>query len=604
MSAAREREDEFEESEIAGAVGGRAAFRHLMAEVARRGAWPGLLGGLALVALATAASLLEPLIIGFAIDQAILPRDPVRLRQWVVIAAIAVIVRIAATIGQGYAFEAVGQRVAQDLRLRLAERVIRQPMATFDRHPAGRLLTRLTNDVAGIGEMFSAGLVTMLSNLAFIAGILIWLLNLDWRLGLWAGGVFPIVALSALHFGKLLSRAYRDARAKLSRFNAALAESLQGMRVVQLFGREAAQSERLGRINAEYTESQTGAVRIYAVFQPTITIAAAASTGLVLYHGGLDVSSGRISVGTLVTVFAYVLSLFQPLRELAEKWNVFLSGMASAERVYSILSWPTEPRVDAAAERPFTLRGDLVFENVWFAYNEPEWVLRDLSFRVRAGERVGIVGHTGAGKSSLLALLMRFYEPQRGRILLDGRDLREYDRRELRRAIGLVPQEPFLFRGTTQENLTLFGTSRRPFAEIEAEFPELTAAAGFPQAATAERGSNLSVGQRQILAFARTWARAPSLWILDEATANVDSHTERRLQALLDRSARGQTTLVVAHRLATLRGADRILVLHHGALVEEGSHRELVARDGVYAKLDAYHRAQAAAVEAGWSAAP
>jgi ATP-binding cassette subfamily B multidrug efflux pump len=341
-----------------------------------------------------------------------------------------------------------------------------------------------------------------------------------------------------------------------------------------------------------------GTLRTFALFQPTITLGQGLATMVVLGFGAMAVSRGEIPLGTLVAFFAYVQMLFQPMRELADRWIAFVSGMASAERVFSMLEWRDEegrngtlrlnpiPSVHGGHLKP--IRGEIVFENVWFAYRDENWVLRDFNLTVRAGERIGVVGHTGAGKSTLIQLLLRFHEPRRGRILLDGRDLRDWDRRELRARIGLIQQEVFLFSGTVDENIRLWvGDPVRP-----EDVSDLGIDQELLGVKLEERGGNRSQGERQLLAFARARAARPSLWILDEATANVDSETEIRLERAFSEASRGCTVFMIAHRLSTVRSCDRILVLHRGELVEQGSHSELVALGGLYAHL---HRAQLAA---------
>lgn len=554
-------------------------FRRLLGYLSRHR--PLFWGGVLLILAATAAGLLEPRLFGYAVDEAVIPKDLGRLQKLALAFLGVEIVRVLATVGQSLIFTLLGQRVMQDLRQELLSHLQRLPVTTFDQNPAGRLVTRVTNDIGSLAEMFSAGFVTILVNILTVAGIVGWLFVLDSKLALLSLVIFPFLLGASVYFSGKLRVAYREARARLSAFNASLAENLMGMKVVQLFGREKRQLERLAAINESYAQAQIGSVRVFAFFQPSITWATGISMALVIAYGGrkamLPASEGGIAPGVLVAFFAYVLTIFQPIREIADKWNLFLSGMASAERIFSILDWPVEMKpFESHLPAPGTLKGDLRFEGVWFAYDTENWVLKDFSLHIRPGMKVGVVGHTGAGKSTLVSLLLRFYEPQRGRILVDGRDIREWDRRVLRSRIGMIQQDVFLFSGSIAENITLF----KPGVD------EAVDLSGFASRGELyERGVNLSMGERQRIAFMRAKASEPDLWILDEATSNVDSRTEIEISRELELAARGKTQLLVAHRLATVRECDLILVLHQGELVEAGRHDELVQAKGTYSKL-------------------
>jgi ATP-binding cassette subfamily B protein len=344
--------------------------------------------------------------------------------------------------------------------------------------------------------------------------------------------------------------------------------------------------KRYAELNENYTRAQTASIRAYAYLQPAITVASGVSMALLIWYGGKAAADGSIKVGILVADFAYAVALFRPLREIADKWNVFLAGLAAAEKLFAVLEWPVELPEDAAAE-PYDLRGDIAFEDVWFAYEGDRWAISNLSFHVSAGARVGIVGATGCGKSTLIALLLRFYEPQRGRILLDGKDLREYERRRLRASFGLVQQDVFLFSGSVAENIAMFqrgnagGTS--PLAALEDLGLEVPA-----DRQLSERGGNVSAGERQLVSFARAAAAQPVIWILDEATSNMDTSSEQVMERVLARTAQGKTLLRVAHRLASTRDCDPILVMNKGHLAEIGGHAGLLARGGLYARLFKY----------------
>jgi ATP-binding cassette subfamily B protein len=538
------------------------------------------------VFVGTAAALVEPRLFGYTIDEAIVPKDGNRLAQLTALFLFIIVARVAAMIGQGYLFEALGQAVTQDLRMAVFSRLQKLPLSFFDRNPAGRLLTRVTNDIAALAEIFSAGFVMMVSNALLVAGILIWLIVLSPRLGLITVSVFPVMAILTVRFSRQLAISYREARSKLSALNAYLAENLMGMRVVHLFNRQNLHLQRFSRLNQRYTDAQVSTIRTYAFLQPTITIASGASMALLIWFGGNEALDGRVQLGVLVAYFAYALALFRPLREIADKWNIFLSGLASAERIFAVLDWPTE-LPDVTSEAPYEgLKGHIVFENVWFAYDDEHWVLRNISFEIPAGTRLGIVGHTGSGKTTLINLLMRFYEPQKGRILLDGKDLREYDKSRLRASLGLVQQDVFLFSGSVSENISLFAakSERSPSAILE----QLGLA---NERLLSERGGNLSAGERQFVAFARASEKRPRIWILDEPTSNIDSASELRLEQALMTESQGKTVIVIAHRLATTRSCGQVLVLNKGQLVEMGDHSSLMRGNGLYARLFRYQQA-------------
>ncbi len=548
---------------------------------------PGLLilGSLAVVT-STAAALVEPRLLGYAIDDAIIPRDHRRLTELATLFGLLTLVRAGSTVAEAYLFEMLGQAVTQDLRVAVLSKLQRLPPSVHDREPPGRLMTRVTNDISALAEIFSAGFVTMVSNALLVTGILVWLIVLNVRLGLIAASVLPVMLYATGRFSGRLHRSYREARSRLSALNAYLAESLMGIRTVHLFNRQPVHLERFSRLNQRYTDAQASTIRTYAYLQPAITLAAGTSMALVIWFGSRGALDGVIPLGVLVTYFVYVVALFRPMRDIADKWNVFLSGLASSERIFAVLDWPTEiDEAEAAAPAvPYAdMRGAIRFEHVWFAYDGEHWVLRDVSFEIPAGTWLGVVGHTGSGKSTLMALLLRFYEPQRGRILIDGRDLREYDRRRLRATSGLVQQDAFLFVGTIADNVD--------GPQAPAALAALEAAGLRPGQPVGERGASLSAGQRQLVAHARARARDPRVWILDEATANMDADTERRLHRDLQEAAGRRTVVLIAHRLATVRHCGEVLVLNKGLIVERGDHDALMRLDGVYARLYRYQAA-------------
>ncbi|MEQ1875387.1 MAG: ABC transporter ATP-binding protein [Bdellovibrionia bacterium] len=535
--------------------------------------------GLTLAITSTVSTLLEPWILGRAVDVAIIPKDLNKLMELTILLAGVEVARVASLIGEGYVFARLGQNVMQDLRVQLFSNLIRIPVGQFDKVPTGRLVTRVTNDVSSLNDMFSSGFVTIIGNALVAVGILGSLIWLNVKLGLITASVFPALIFLSVHFSGRLKAAYTRTRARLSALNAFLAENISGMRTLHALNRHEQQNQKFDTLNDAFADAQFGSVKVFALFQPTITISTGVSMALLIWFGGGMVATGEIKLGLLVSFFAYVVSLFQPVREVADKWNVILSGLTSAERIFAHLKLPLEVREGKGPiARP---EGHIVFENVWFAYKGEDWVLKDFSLEINAGEKVGLVGPTGSGKTTLISLLLRFYTPQKGRILLDGKDLREWDLLALRRAIGFVQQDVFLFSGSIKENISLWRSGSDNMHELAAFSRQDTQTLH-------EGGTNLSRGERQIISFCRALYGRPALWILDEATANVDSESEKSLETLLRQYSAGQTSFVIAHRLSTVRNLDRILVLSRGILVEKGSHEELLRHNGLYARLYRY----------------
>jgi len=489
----------------------------------------------------------------------------------------------------------LGQSVMYDLRRQLFGHLQRLHVQFFDRNPVGRLITRVTNDVEVLNELFASGIVTVFGDVFTLLFIVVAMLLLDWRLALVTFLVLPFVAGVAFLFRSRIRTAYREIRVRLARLNAFLQERLTGITVLHLFGQEGAAARRFREIDREYLDAHLRSITYYALFFPIIQVLTAVAVALILSYGGIRVLDDALTVGVLAAFLQYAARFFRPIQDLSEKYNMLQGAMASSERIFKLLD--TEPAVvDPPRPRPLPHpgRGEIEFRDVWFAYQkdgeEWDWVFRDVSFRIAPGERVAVVGHTGAGKTTLISLLMRFYEPQRGEILFDGVPIRDVSLEALRQRIGLVLQEVYLFSRDVGYNVSLgrpdldAGAIRDSIARVGADTFVDRLPRGLAQP-LAERGMSLSVGERQLLSFARALAFDPLVLVLDEATSSVDSELEEKIEAALEELLRDRTALVIAHRLSTVQNADRILVFHHGCLRESGTHAELLERGGLYARL-------------------
>lgn len=485
----------------------------------------------------------------------------------------------------------VGQRVMYDLRMEIFGHLQRLSVTYFDRNPVGRLMTRVTSDVETLNELFSSGVVTIFGDVFTLVAIMGMMLVLDVKLALVTFAVIPMVWLTAAIFRRRVRDAFRDIRYRLARLNTFLQERLSGMRVVQLFGREADSAHRFGALNRDHLAAHLRSITIYAIFFPVVEVLTAVAMALLLWYGGLRVLDDTLTVGVLAAFIQYTRRFFQPLQDLSEKFNLLQSAMASSERVFGLLDEPVtvrEPARPGMLPRP--VKGEVRFEGVWFRYSPGgPWVLKDISFTASPGRTLALVGHTGAGKTTIVNLLLRFYDPEQGRITVDGIDIRDLSTADLRSAIGFVQQDLFLFTGDILHNLTLGAPISR---EAAREAAERVGADRFIERLPSgyehrlgERGRNLSVGERQLLSFARALALDPRILVLDEATSSVDAEAEALIQRAIAELMAGRTSLVVAHRLSTILHADEILVLHHGEIRERGTHRELLASGGLYQRL-------------------
>jgi ATP-binding cassette subfamily B protein len=548
-------------------------------------------GAVLLLLVQSALALIGPRLTERALDVAVPHRDLGLLSLLAGLYLATLLLELVVEYGGTLLTSFVGQRVMYDLRMEIFSHLQRLSVSYFDRNPVGRLMTRVTSDVETLNELFSSGVVTIFGDVFTLVAIMAMMLVIDLRLALVTFAVIPLVWLTAAIFRRRVRDAFRDIRYRLARLNAFLQERLSGMRIVQLFGREADSARRFGELNREHLGAHLRSITVYAIFFPAVELLTAVAMALLLWYGGLRVLDETLTVGVLAAFIQYTRRFFQPLQDLSEKFNLLQSAMASSERVFVLLDEPVtvpEPRSPEVLPRP--VRGEVRFEGVWFRYSpEGPWVLKDITFTALPGRTVALVGHTGAGKTTIVNLLLRFYDPERGRITVDGVDIRELSTAELRSAIGFVQQDLFLFTGDIQHNLTLGAAITREAARQAAE---RVGAARFIerlpsgyQHRLGERGRSLSVGERQLLSFARALALDPRILVLDEATSSVDAEAEAQIQRAIAELMAGRTSLVVAHRLSTILHADEILVLHHGEIRERGSHRELLAAGGLYERL-------------------
>jgi ATP-binding cassette subfamily B protein len=490
----------------------------------------------------------------------------------------------------------VGQKTMYDMRKGIFAHLQRLPMTYFDRNPVGRLVTRVTTDVDALNDLFAAGVVTMINDFFLLAVLAALLIAKDWRLGLDTLAILPGILVVTMIFRKYVRDANRRIRTAIARINAFLQEYIAGMSVVQLFNREQKALSEFEKRNRDNMLAWRDAILAYALFYPAVEFLSFATIALIFWAGGVRILGGGLTLGVLTAFTMYAQRFFRPIQDLSEKFNILQSAMAASERIFKLLDEPVTIETSVEAVRMDNPRGEIEFRNVWFSYkisgepSEEDWVLRDVSFRMSPGQTFAIVGHTGAGKTTLISLLLRFYDVQRGQILLDGKDIRTLNLQDLRRYFGIVLQDPFLFTGTIETNIRL-GTPGIGREDVEHALREVGLTDfihSLPDGVSTsvnERGSTLSVGQRQLINFARALAHNPRFLILDEATSSVDTKTELLIREALDRLLTGRTALVIAHRLSTIQHADSILVFHKGKLREQGAHQELLAERGIYYRL-------------------
>lgn len=560
--------------------------------------------GLALISV-LATSFLGPLIpklVQVTIDQEIVAGDVDGIRRMIMLLIGVLAAESVLSFVNAYLTQWIGQQAIYDLRTRVYQHIQRQSLRFFDGQPIGRLITRATSDVESLSQVLSAGLVTILGDLFKIFFIAWFMFSLNWQLALVTISVMPLMLYATFWFKRKVRDAYRDTRAQVARLNAFMQEHVSGMRIVQLFGREEEEMQRFEAVNDDHRQAHVRTIFYFALFWPAIDLVSSIALGLVIWYGGLSAMTSTLTVGVLIAFIQYARQFFEPMRNLSDQFNTLQSAMAGAERIFDLLD--TDASIPEARE-PVALgeaKGRIEFRNVWFSYDvdaqagddSAEWVLRGVSFLVEPGQSLAIVGATGAGKTTIISLLLRFYDIQGGDILVDGKSIRDVRLGELRDQIGLVLQDVFLFSGTIRENITLGhdglvdglvdGAVQRAVDTIGAG-PFVERLSGGLDHEVRERGSLLSHGERQLVSFARALVHNPRILVLDEATSSVDTETEEVIQRALLRLMEGRTTVAIAHRLSTVQHADQILVLHHGEIRERGSHQELLRQDGMYRRL-------------------
>ncbi len=533
---------------------------------------------------------LQPKFTQYAIDWYILPRKTEGITLFALLYVAANLLRFIFSYFQAVMLNSIGQYVMFDLRRELYNKLQHQEVAYYDRNPVGRIMTRLTADVDALNELFTSGVTDLLGDLVMIAAIIIMMVWMDVRLTLITLLTVPLLFAATTWFRKGARRGYDLVRTRIARIFAFLQEHFSGAQTVQIFNAEAKSLRRFAEINDEHLKANIDTIFYYAVFFPLVDLIGSVGIALIIWYGGYRVLQHALSLGALVAFIQYSGFLFQPIRDISDKYNVLQGAVVASHRIFKALDEPVAITTPVRPLRKERARGRIEFQNVWFAYKGEDWVLKDVSFTIEPGQSVALVGHTGSGKTTITNLLMRFYDIQRGRILLDGIDVRDWDLQSLRENFAVVLQEIFLFSGTVESNIRLgrqdISDERIRWAATEVRADQfIQRLPDMYKAEVRERGAGLSVGQKQLISFARALAFDPALLILDEATSSIDTETEQLIQQAIERVMRNRTSVVVAHRLSTIQRADKIIVMHHGEIREQGSHQDLLALHGLYWKL-------------------
>jgi ATP-binding cassette subfamily B protein len=556
-----------------------------------------VVAGIALSLLTSAMEAVRPYFTKIAVDVNIAEKDERGLLITALLFLLVLVVRGLIQYVNAYLTQWIGQRTIFDLRMEIYTHLQGLSPKFFDKNPIGRLITRVTNDVEVLNEMFSSGIVMVFTDVFTIVGIFYFMFMMSWELSLVSLSVLPILFYGTFLFRRKAREAYRDVRTQVARINTFMQEHITGMAVDQIFSREKKSFQKFSQINAAHRDANIRSIFYYAVFYPGIDLIGAVSIGLIIWYAGGNILDGTVTLGTVIAFVQFNEMFWRPIRDLSEKYNILQTAMASSERIFQLLDDRTLPTISQTPVGLPHSRGEIEFRNVWFSYNtptdgarSPEWVLRDISFHVKPGETVALVGHTGAGKTSIISLLSRFYENQKGSILVDGIDISQVKPTDLRRHIAVVLQDVFLFSGDIKGNINL-GDDAISLDRVKAAARVVGAdkfigqLPGQYDAEVKERGATLSVGQKQLLSFARALAFNPRILVLDEATSSVDTETENLIQQAIKKLLSGRTSIVIAHRLSTIQNADKIIVLHKGEIREMGTHQELLAKDGIYRKL-------------------
>lgn len=565
-----------------------SALLHLLSYMKPYAGW--MLLSLILVLALTGIDLYRPVLIGDAVDTFEANGDYDIIVDTAVKYGIVLLLSFVFNISQTWILQKTGQSIIHTVRKELYAHIQSLSSRYFDLTPVGKLVTRVTNDVEALNEMYSGILVRLFRNMVKIVGLAVVMLLLDWKLALVSFVLLPVVAVLTVVFRKIARETYRLSRTRLTDINTFLSENISGMRIIQIFGREQRKFEEFDGKNRKLFKAYYREMLVFAIFRPLIYILSVISLMIVLGVGSRDVLGDVISIGTLYIFAQYIQSFFDPIQELAEQFSTLQSSIASAEKIFTIMNEEPSVKEDDNPVILPEIQGKIEFSHVWFAYDNENYVLRDVSFVIEPGQSVAFVGATGAGKSSILNLIGRYYDIQKGNIYIDGVDIRKLSKKQLRSAIGQMQQDVFIFEGTVESNIRLYNEDITS-GQIE-EAAEYVNASHFIERlpkkyreAVSERGSTFSAGERQLLSFARTLAHKPQILVMDEATANIDTETELLIQEALEKLMKGRTTIMVAHRLSTIQHADCIMVMHKGKIREQGTHQELLAQDGIYKKL-------------------